>query len=56
MNTTLISWNSKKKSPVETLSSGEEFIAIKQGIDALWEIIYKFIMMGIPTSGSTYIG
>ena len=35
MNTALVQWFSKKQSTVETSVFGAEFVAMKQGIDAL---------------------
>ena len=34
---------------------GAEFVAMKQGIDALLGLRYKLMMMGIPISGPLYI-
>ena len=46
---------SKKQSTVETSVFGAEFIAMKQGIDALRGLRYKLRMMGVPISGPSYI-
>ena len=48
-------WFSKKQSTVETSVFGTEFVAIKQGIDALRDLRYKLKMMGIPTLGPSHI-
>ena len=53
--TTLMQWFSKKQSTVETFLFGVEFVAMKQGIDALRGLIYKLRIVGISTSGSLYL-
>ena len=50
MNTVLVQWFSKKQSTVETSGFGTEFVAMKQGIDALKGLRCKLRMMGIPIS------
>ena len=55
VNTALVQWFSKKQSTVETSVFGAEFVAMKQGIDALRGLRYKLTMMGIPISGPSYI-
>ena len=55
MNTALVQWLSKKQSTLGTSVFGAEFVAMKQGIDALRGLRYKLRMMGIPISGLSYI-
>ena len=55
VNTALVQGFSKKQSTVETTVFGIEFVAMKQGIDALRGLRYKLRMMGIPISGPSYI-
>ena len=51
----LICVNTALESTVETSIFGAEFVAIKKGVDALRGLKYKLRMMGIPTSGPSYI-
>ena len=51
VNTALVQWFSKKQSTWETSVFDAEFITMKQHIDALRDLRYKFRMMGIPISG-----
>ena len=55
VNTALVQWFSKKQSQVETSVFGAEFVAMRQGIDALRGLRYKLGMMGILISGPSYI-
>ena len=55
VNTALVQWFSKKQSAVETSVFGDEFVAIKQGIDALQGLRHKLRMMGIPIHSHSYI-
>ena len=56
VNTALVKWFSRKKqSTVDTSVYGAEFVAMKQGIDALRGMRYKLRMMGIPISGPSYM-
>ena len=55
VNTALVQGFSKKQSTVETSVFGAEFVAMKQGINALQGLRYKLRMMGIPISGPSYI-
>ena len=48
-------WFSKKQSTVETSIFDPEFVAMKQGIDALRGFRHKLRMMGIPISSPLYI-
>ena len=45
----------KKESTVEVSVFGNEFVAMKWGIDALRGLRCKLRMIGIPTSGPSYI-
>ena len=55
MNTALMQLFSKKQSTVETSVFGAEFVAMKQGIDALQGLRYKLRMMSILISSPSYI-
>ena len=55
MNTALVQWFSKKQSTVETSVFGTEFVAMKQGIDALRGLRYKLRMIGVLISRPSYI-
>jgi hypothetical protein len=50
-----ISWLSKRQTTVETSVFGAEFVAMKQGIEALRGIRYKLRMMGVSIDGPSYI-
>ena len=50
VNTALMHWFSKMQSAVVTSAFGTEFVAMKQGIDALIGLRYKLRIMGIPIS------
>ena len=54
VNSTLVQWFSKKQSTVETSVFDAEFVATKQGIDALRGLGYMLRMMGISISGPSY--
>ena len=56
MNTALVQWFSKKQSTLETSVFGAEFVAMKQGIDALRGLRYKLRMMGITISSPSARG
>ena len=45
----------KKQSTVETSAFGTEFVAMKQGTDALSSLRYKLRMVGIPIFCPSYI-
>ena len=51
----MVQWFSKKRSTVETLVFGTEFVTMKKGVDALQGLRYKLRMMGIPISSASYI-
>ncbi len=43
-----IVWYSKKQVTIETSVFGSEFVAMKQGTEALRGLRYKLRMMGVP--------
>ena len=55
MNTGLVQWFSKNQSSVETSVFSAEFVAMKQGLDAVRDLRYKQWIMGISISGPSYI-
>lgn len=55
LNSSLIAWFSRKQATVETSVFGAEFVAMKQGMEALRALRYKLRMMGIPLSGPSFI-
>jgi hypothetical protein len=50
-----ITWHSNKQPTIETSVFGAEFIAMKQGMEALQGLRYKLQMMGVSVSGPSYI-
>ena len=50
-----IVWHSKKQSTIETSMFGAEFVAMKQGMEALQGLRYKLRMMGVQINGTSYI-
>jgi hypothetical protein len=48
-------WLSKKQTTIETSVFGAEFVAMKQGMEALRGLRYKLRMLGVPISGPSYI-
>ena len=50
-----IAWLSKKQATIETSVLGAEFVAMKQGMEALCGLRYKLCMMGVELSGPSYI-
>jgi hypothetical protein len=50
-----IVWHSKKQAMIETSVFGAEFIAMKQGMEALRVLRYKLRIMGVSVSGPSYI-
>ena len=52
---TLVNWVSKKQPTIETSVFGAEFVALKNGMEALTGLRYKLRMMGVKVSGSSYI-
>ena len=55
LNMALISWHTKKQATVKGVVFGAEFVARKQGIEALRGIRDKLRMMGVPVDGPTYV-
>ena len=55
MNMSLIDWYSKKQSTKEMSVFTTEFVAMKVGIETLHAIQDKWMMMGIPISGCSYL-
>ncbi|KAI2500399.1 Reverse transcriptase (RNA-dependent DNA polymerase) [Fragilaria crotonensis] len=55
LNMSLVTWYSKKQSTIETSVFGAEFVAMKQGMEALRGIRYKLRMMGVELAGPSYI-
>ena len=47
VNLALVNWLSKKQERIETSVFGAEFVAIKQGMEAVCGLIYKLRMMGV---------
>ena len=54
LNQALIAWYSKRQPTVESSVFGAEFVALKNGMEALRGLRYKLRMMGVPISGPTY--
>ena len=55
VNSALVNWLSKKQATLETSVFGAEFVAMKQGVEALRGLRYKLRMMGVPISGPSFI-
>ena len=55
LNCALIYWSSKKQTPVESSSSGSEFVTMKQHCGYVRGLRYKICMIGVPCEGPTYI-
>ena len=55
INNALIDWLSKKQATIESSVFGAEFIAMKNGVEALRGIRYKLRIMGVTLTGPTYI-
>jgi hypothetical protein len=55
LNSAPIQWMSKKQSTIETSVFGAEFVAMKQGMEALRGLRYKLRMMGVAINGPSYI-
>jgi hypothetical protein len=55
MNMAPIVWYSKKQATIETSVFGAEFVALKNGTEAVRGLRYKLRMMGVPVSGPTYV-
>lgn len=54
LNNTLISWNSKKQTAIESSSFGSEFMAMKQCTEYIRGLRYKVRMMSIPVNGPAF--
>jgi hypothetical protein len=55
LNMAPVVWYSKKQATIETSVFGSEFVAMKQGMEALRGLRYKLRMMGVPIAGPSYI-
>ena len=55
INMSVINWHTKKQATVEGAVFGAEFVAMKQGVEALRGICYKLRMMGVSIDGPSYI-
>ena len=55
LNMSMCDWTTKKQATVEGAVFGAEFVAMKQGVEALRGIRYKLRMMGVAIDGPTYI-
>ena len=53
MNMSMIHWHTKKQATSEGAAVGAEFVAMKQGVEALRGIRYKLQIMGVEISGTT---
>jgi hypothetical protein len=51
----LIIWYLKRQATIETSVFGAEFVAMKQGMEALPGLRYKLQMMGVAILGPSYI-
>ena len=51
----MIDWHTKKQATVEGAVLGAEFVATKQGVEALRGIRYKLRMMGVEVDRPNYI-
>ena len=55
MTMEMINWHTKKQATVEGDVFGTEFVAMKQGVEALRGIIFKLRMMGVKIDNPTYV-
>ena len=55
INSALIVWYLKCQATIETSVFGSEFVAMKQGMEALRGLRYKLRMMGVAIAGPSYI-
>ena len=55
MKMAMINWHTKKQATVEGAVFGSEFVAMKQGVEALRGIIFKLRMMGVKIDYPTYV-
>ena len=54
LDSALVAWYSKKQPMVESSVFGAEFVALKNGMEAVRGLRYKLRMMGVPILGPTY--
>ena len=55
INMSMINWHTKKQATVEGAVFGAEFVAMKQGVEALRGICYKLRMMGVSIDVPSYV-
>ncbi len=55
INTALVDWHSKQQATIETGVFGAEFVAMKTGVDKLFDLRYKLGVMGVAIDGTTHI-
>lgn len=55
LNSAPISWLSKKQTTIETSVFGAEFVAMKQGVEAIRGLRYKLRMMGVALTGPAFV-
>ena len=55
MNNAPIDWLSNKKATIETSVFGANFFAMKIGMETLWVLQYKLLMMEVPILGMLFI-
>ena len=55
VNSAPVTWLSKRQATIETSVFGAEFVAMKQGMEALRGLRYKLRMMGVEISGPSYV-
>ena len=55
INMSMIDWHTKKQATVEGAVFGAEFVAMKQGVEALCGIRLKLCMVGVSIDGPSYV-
>ena len=55
MNIAMINWHTKKQATFEGAVFGDEFVAMKQGVEALRGNRFKLQMTGVKIDGPTYV-
>jgi len=55
VNSALVMWLSKRQATIETSVFGSEFVAMKQGVEAIRGLRYKLRMMGVPLTGPSFV-
>ena len=55
VSSALVDWLFKKQATIETSIFGAEFVATKQGMEAVHGLPYKLSMMGVQISRPTYV-